>query len=179
MKTSIALTNRYDYSERNILNFVWLDLPATDDEIKKALKEINITEITDGDGFFVSDFSTDLNIEGDFFQACNMEQLNEINKIMQNIDELNDWELEEFNSILQYIGSNYFQEAWKIFEYHDYCYYSDVSSLYDLGEAAVENGYIEVPDNLINYIDFEAVGRDIDYSNRGGFTRDGYIEIYA
>lgn len=179
METSIALTNRYDYSERNILNFVWLDLPATDDEIKKALKEININEITDGDGFFISDYSTDLNFEGDFFQACNMEQLNEINEIMKNIDELNEWELEEFDAILQHVGSNYFQEAWKIFENHDYCYYGEVSNLYDLGELAVENGYIEVPDNLVNFIDYEAVGRDIDFSNRGGFTRDGYIEIYA
>lgn len=179
MKTSIALTNRYDYSERNILNFVWLDLPATDDEIKKALDQINITEITDGDGFFISDFYTDLNLEGDFFKACNMEQLNKINEIMKNIDDLDEWELEELNAILEYTGSNYFQDAWKIFEHQNYCYYGEVSSLYDLGEMAVENGYLGVPDHLINYIDFEAVGRDIDYSNSGKFTHDGYIVIYA
>ena len=177
--TSIALTNTYDYYNNNKLNFVWLDLPATDEEIENAIKQLNISEITEGDGFFISDFSTDLNIEGDFFQACNMGQINEINDIMAQIDALNEYELEEFNAILQYTGSNYFQEAWKIFEDHDYCYYGDVSNLYDLGEMGVENGYIEVPDNLVNFIDYEAVGRDIDFSNSGGFTRDGYIEIYA
>lgn len=177
--TSIALTNTYDYYNNNKLNFVWLDLPATDEEIENAIKQLNITTITEGDGFFVSDTSTDLNIEGDFLQACNMEQLNEINEIMKQIDDLNEWELEELNAILEYTGSNYFQEGWEIFENRNYCYYGNVSSLYDLGEQAVEEGYLDVPDNLVNYIDYEAVGRCIDCSSSGMFTRDGYIIIYA
>lgn len=177
--TSIALTNTYDYYNNNKLNFVWLDLPATDEEIENAIKQLNITTITEGDGFFVSDTSTDLDVDGDFLHASNIEQLKEINEIIKNIDDMNEYELEEFNAILQYTGSKYFQEAVDIFEKGNYLYYGEVSNLYHLGELAVENGYIDVPDNLINYIDFEAVGRDIACSNSGGFTQNGYIEIYA
>lgn len=43
-----------------------------------------------------------------------------------------------------------------------------------LGHALYDEGIIVIPENLINYIDYEAVGRDYNYSTCGEFIDRGY-----
>lgn len=50
--TSIAIQNLTDYNN-GITNFTWLELPASEEDIQKALEKINALEDED---FFISDF---------------------------------------------------------------------------------------------------------------------------
>lgn len=47
-----------------------------------------------------------------------------------------------------------------------------------LGYALYDEGIILMPENLINYIDYKAIGRDYNYSRSGEFVdHDYYIEF--
>lgn len=46
-----------------------------------------------------------------------------------------------------------------------------------LGYSLVDMGYFEIPDNLVNYIDYEAVGRDYAINSSGEFAIDYFIEL--
>ncbi|MHC5372230.1 hypothetical protein ACYSNU_00360 [Enterococcus sp. LJL120] len=47
-----------------------------------------------------------------------------------------------------------------------------------LGYALYDGGFIIIPENSINYIDYEAIGRDYNYSTCGEFIdEDYYIEF--
>ena len=55
-------------------------------------------------------------------------------------------------------------------------FYSDVHSDEELGRMYVlEFGGVEVPEHLIDYIDYEAYGRDVRINESGHFAPGGYV----
>lgn len=47
-----------------------------------------------------------------------------------------------------------------------------------LGYALVDLGYYDIPEHLVNYIDYEAIGRDYDLGISGEFVGEYYLEYY-
>lgn len=187
---NVALTNLGQYNE-GILNFVWLELPATDEEIARAYDAIQVSHddihyYSDGLGHASTDASRDYygeyeeafitDYECDFMdihEYANLEELNEIAEQMEGLQEYERTILqarmdngEDFEYALDHIGDAYYMEG--------------VKNSYDLGEyCAEEYGALDrVPDDLRDFFDFEAYG---EYLENGGtfiYTDNGCVEIF-
>ena len=60
------------------------------------------------------------------------------------------------------------------------CYQLDDTGMNDhekLRYALVDLGYHDIPEYLVNYIDYEAIGRDYDLETSGELANGYYIEF--
>lgn len=143
----------------------WVDLVGIED----------FEELRDkaGDCVYVSDVDSDfrLQMEGNFL----IEDLEDIADKLNEID--NGYAEEEFKALMEYLRD--FEEAYSTWEAGDFNYYPDVKDREELGQYVVDEGlWGEIPENLINYIDYEAIGRDVSLNANGCFTDNGFIEVY-
>ena len=168
----IALTNLGKYNE-GILDYVWLDLPATEEEIEEAFKKIGVGPEPDENGnyyeeFFITDY------ECDFLQIGEYDNLNELNEIAETLDGLDDWEKDIVKALLDE-GYN-LEKA--INTAPDCIVYDDCDDMSDVAYRMYEEGLLgDIPDHLINYIDWDAYGRDLSYDGHWIETDNGYIEV--
>lgn len=143
----------------------WVDLLAVED----------FEELRDkvGDCVYVSDVDSDfgMKMEGNFL-------IEDLEDIADKLNEIaNEYAEEEFKALMEYLGD--FEEAYSTWEAGKFSYYPDVKDREELGQYVIDEGlWGEIPDNLVNYIDYEAIGRDIDLNANGCFTDNGFIEVY-
>ena len=186
MCMNIALTNLGKYNE-GILDFVWLTLPASDDEIAAAFDRIEVSHddvhyYSDGIGhatgnglygeyeeFFITDY------ECDFYNVGEYENLDSLNEMAETIDGLQDYEMDIVKAL---INEGYSLED--ALDKKDDCILW--SGCYDMTDVAYQ--YVEecdllhdVPDSLKNYFDYEAFGRDLSFGAHWIATDNGYIEL--
>lgn len=173
-KTRIALTNREDYT-KGILNFKWLELPAEEEEIKKAFEEINV--IPGKNEFFISDYETILHLDKLYLDITSYDDLITFNEDIKNIEELDQWDFDTLCAVLEARGSNCLEDTIDEVQGGEYTLI-DAYDDKELGEYWVDNGLfgVEIPPALENYIDFEAIGRDISFD--GCYTDNGFL-LYA
>lgn len=168
----IALTNLGKYNE-GILDYVWLDLPATEEEIEEAFKKIGVGPEPDENGnyyeeFFITDY------ECEFYEVGEYESLEALNEIAETLDDLDDYDKEIVKALL---NEGYTLED-AIDAAPDCIVYADCDDMADVAYRMYEEGLLgEIPDHLINYIDWEAYGRDLSYDGHWIATNDGYIEV--
>lgn len=161
----IALTNLGKYNE-GILDYVWLELPATEEELDDAYDRI---EVCHGDKMyydevgnpyeevFISDYETDLGIEIGEYDS--IENLNEIAEQVENLDE---YDLKKFSAACEagYCDAedieNFDPDDYQLIEGADtnqdlaYDYIDSIGGEDQLGEETLQE-----------YFDYEAYGRDI------------------
>lgn len=144
----------------------WLDLPATDEEIAETLERIGCGE--NGSEYAIHDYESKYGLKADEY-----DNIYELNEQIIAIDELDD---DEFNMFMAYLEavSNDINEALNAL---DRCtLYTYCDSLEDLAADLVENGcYGDIPDSIINYIDYEAIARDLSFE---GYTETTYGVLY-
>lgn len=186
---NIALTNLGQYNE-GILNFVWLSLPASDEEIAAAFDQIQVSHdgvhyYSDGLGhasteahkdfygeyeeYFITDY------ECDFMEINEYSNLEVLNEIAEQIESLDEYEQEIVKAL---IDDGYTLE--QALEEKDNCYvYSGCNSMAEVAEQyAEETGLLDsIPENLRYYFDFEAFGRDMSFEGHWIATNNGYIEV--
>lgn len=175
-KMSIALTNLGQYNE-GILNYVWLDLPATDEELEKAFEKINVSY---GDverygdcgqlyeEFFITDY------ECDYMNIGEYENLDRLNEIAEAITDLEDYEQ---NIVVALMNDGYSLE--QALDQKDDCYFHEAYSMEDIArEYMEETGLLaKIPDDLVDFFDFEAYGEYLENSGHWISTDNGYIEV--
>ena len=165
--TSIAIQNSTDDS----INFTWLELPASEEDIQKALEKINALE---DENFFVADYETDLELPKSDFNITSLAELEEFNSTLEDFEALDEWEQEEVFAILEFETMN----LWEALDRQKrgcFLFHSGIENEYDLGEYYVtEVGCWEIPEYIRSYIDYEAYGKEIAYD--GMFTAYGYIQ---
>ena len=150
----IYLTNLGKYNEGDLVG-KWLELPATEKEIEESFKRIGIDGIN-YEEYFITDY------EDSIFKIEEYSNLEYLNEIAEKIENLNDDEKIIFQYLKDY--QNYdFEKTFEIIENENYLYYANIKNEEDLGEAISEDW--EIPENLINYIDYEAIGRDATFEN--------------
>ena len=150
----IYLTNLGKYNEGDLVG-EWLELPATEKEIEESFKRIGIDGIN-YEEYFITDY------EDSIFKIEEYSNLEYLNEIAEKIENLNDDEKIIFQYLKDY--QNYdFEKTFEIIENENYLYYANIKNEEDLGEAISEDW--EIPENLINYIDYEAIGRDATFEN--------------
>ena len=159
----IYLTNLGKYNEGELIG-KWVELPISDEELEATLEEIGI----DGERYqetFITDYETDIN-GLKIGEYDGIEELNELTEVI----EANDPEAVE---ALIYFG---YDTAEEIADYIDDILFFEVSDDYDIGYYyAIECGCLDIPDNIQNYFDFEAYGRDIELEGNFYFANNGYI----
>lgn len=167
--TSIALTNLGKYNEGELV-CKWLDLPATDEEIQAAFEAIGVADNTEYEEYFISDYVSEILPIGEY---TNLEELNEQ---AEKIDNYSEEELEILLAILEATGDD-IDSACETLEQGDYTYYADLATYADLAEELVNDGYLDVPERLLPYIDYDQIGRDLNYSGEFTQTANGFLAL--
>ena len=171
---NVYLTNLGKYNEGELLG-KWVEV-TTDTDWKEELKSIGVADNTEYEEYFITDIESNFGLRVNEYTS-----LQELNEIAEKIEEINNENLQiEFQSILESLGYDSFEEAYNICIDGNYWYCDDVFTDEDLGQYSVDEGLFceEIPDGLINYIDYEAIGRDIRLGNGGCFVANGYIETF-
>ena len=166
MDFKIFIANLKKYNEGKMIG-EWINLPATEEELKEVLDKIGIEEGCDE--YFIPAYENEFDYKVDEY-----DNLDELNDIAYKLDNLTDdeqktlkagLELWDFEEVFDNLDSFYFME--------------DINTDYDLGYYWVEKSGCYDLDNLgmlRNYINYEAFGRDIRLETDGGFTSYGWIE---
>lgn len=162
----VYLTNLKAYNERILLG-IYLHFPFDRDDLNQAFKQIYVgSEFIDEFGspyeeYFISDYDTPFSVEKYEYAPLLIEKFEAIEKYLDYPKEL-----------VKVISENLDQE----FIIHDLYEGSTVEE--KLGYALYDGGFIIIPENLINYVDYEAIGMDYKYSTCGEFIdQDYYIEF--
>ena len=175
------IANLGKYNEGTLIG-EWVKFPATPKEIQKAFEKIGISTNDELGNVYEEWFITDYNCNLDgLVKNINFgeyENLDELNYLASKIGELNSYELEKFQIVLEvsdYTGS--IKDVINLTDNLDkYDIYPDVKNCEDLGIYYVDElEPVKVPDELRYYIDYESYGRDIALDENGQFTENGYV----
>ena len=168
------VTNLGKYNEGELVG-EYLKFPTTPEEVQALLKRIGVDGVR-YEEIFITDF--DGYVLGLYDHLGEYENLDELNHLACLLSELDQSDLEKFEAVID-SGEHTSSVANLInltqnldcFEF-----YSDVHSDEELGRMYVlEFGGVEVPEHLIDYIDYEAYGRDVRINEGGHFAPGGYV----
>lgn len=163
----IYLTNLKAYNEGFLVG-VYLYLPFSEEELQEAYKAIYVgNEFVNKYGesyeeYFITDYDLPFDIgEYEFPQAIT-EKYSELSDYLEYPREL-------VKVVAEHLGS----------EIHIIELDSDIlgSDEEKLGYTLVDMGYFEIPDHLVNYIDYEAIGRDYLINSSGDIIDNYLIEF--
>ena len=171
MNLSVCITNLSAYVGGSLI-YKRMELPVPADEFEDkfaaVLKRIGINEFCEE--IFLSDWETDVpGLHDVIGEYTNVASLNELALI---IDDLSEYDEEKLGAVLECECCRSLDDAKEIIEnLDDFDLLSDVGDYEALGRYYVEElGAMEIPEHLMNYIDFEALGRDIYYSGSYHFV---------
>ena len=168
------VTNLGKYNEGELVG-EYLKFPTTPEEVQALLKRIGVDGVR-YEEIFITDFNGD--VLGLYDHLGEYENLDELNHLACLLSELDQSDLEKFEAVID-SGEHTSSVADLInltqnldcFEF-----YSDVHSDEELGRMYVlEFGGVEVPEHLIDYIDYEAYGQDVRINESGHFAPGGYV----
>ena len=150
----------------------WVDFPISDKEFQEVLNELDI----EGDNYKFTDFYGLHEISNEKMELDEHSRVDDVNDVASMVDELeNDDELSKVLAIMEIFECT-LKEAYENKEEYD-LYTDIIHSAYDLGYYLInEEGFLDVPESLKNYIDYEAFGKDILIDVEGGMTDYGFIQ---
>ena len=151
----IYLTNLGKYNEGELIG-KWLELPT--DDTAAALKDIGVEPGTQYEEYFITDYESD-EIHG--FTISEYENLNELNELAEQIQAL---DIDLLNAIIESETSE-LAAAVEFAGGYNHILYS-AATLEDLVSEFVDGGLYDTA-YLMNYIDFEALARDLSFE---GYT---------
>ena len=154
-KNRIALTNLAAYNS-GTLRFTWLDLPYTTEEFTEAIKTIGSPE-----EYCVSDYET----EFPGLQTGAYPDFESLNAFFEEYETLDTWEQNTLKALTGIVSP---YEALDIFNGGAYVYYHEMSLADVAGELVDEGCFGNVPEDIKNYIDYDAIGYAL--------SNDGYTE---
>lgn len=158
---------------------VWLDLPATAEQVQAAMGQIGVTQDNPWD-YTVSGFSVPesrhLAIPYDMAMATGV---NELNFLASRLEKLNTYEIGTLNAALQQKDTE-MRTIGRIIDYADnldyYVNLPDVRTVAQLGDYYLNrSGMVDMPDAWKPAIDMQALGKHIAGLEQGAFTEYGYI----
>lgn len=168
------VTNLGKYNEGRLVGET-LEFPATTEEVQALLKRIGIDGVR-YEEIFITDFESD--VLGLCDHLGEYENLDELNHLAHVLEDLASWELEKFEAVVdcgEYTGS--VKDLINLANNLDcYEFYSGIDSEEALGRMYIlECESLDVPEHLVDYIDYEAYGRDMRINDGGHFAPGGYV----
>lgn len=173
------ITNLGKYNEGELAG-EWVKFPTTAEELKRVFERIGIGSRDDFgnvyEEWFISDY--DCYVDGLSKLLGEYEDLDELNYLASKIDELDEGDYERFLAAMEI--SDYTGDIKGIINLTDnldkYDVYPGINDYYDLGRMYIEElDALQVPEHLMNYIDYEAYGRDIALDEVSAFSDHGYV----
>lgn len=158
----IYLTNLGKYNE-GLLVGEWVNLPVSDD-FESAFDHIGINERYEE--WFITDYENDYCYQVEEYE--NIFELNELAEELENLEETT-------HSIIAAMLEHGFDFSEALNHVDDVVIYHDCQTMADVAyEVVEESGMLNsIPDNLRNYFDYEAYGRDLDLEGTFIFTVGG------
>ena len=169
------MTNLGKYNEGQLV-YERVAFPTDTETVQAALKKIGIDGIR-YEEIFISDY------DGPMPQLHKhlgeYESIDELNHLACLLSELSQDELAVFEAVMdsgEYTGS--VKDLINLSQNLDsYSFYSDVHTEEDLGRMYLQElEAVPVPEHLIDYIDYEAYGRDARINEGGHFAPGGYVQ---
>lgn len=168
------VTNLGKYNEGELASTL-LKFPTTKEEVQAALKRIGVDNIR-YEEFFIADYDGRLpELRANLGEY---ESIDELNYLAALLSEMDQSDIEKFEAVIdagEYTGS--VKDLINLTQNLDcFEFYSGVRSDEELGRMYVlEFGGVEVPEHLIDYIDYEAYGRDVRINDGGHYAPGGYV----
>lgn len=169
------VTNLGMYPERGVEVGEYLKFPTTKEEVQALFSRIGI----DGkryEEYFITNYESD--VLGLYDYLGEYESLDELNYLAHLLEELSPDELEKLEAAMdtgEYTSS--VKDLINLTQNLD-CYelYGGISSDEELGRMYIlDFEAMQVPEHLIDYIDYEAYGRDVRINEDGHFAPGGYV----
>lgn len=172
--TKIYIANLGKYNEGHLVG-KWLDLPTDEDTINQLFVDIKVGTF-DEDGEYqpgycegvscyeevaIHDYETDV----DGLKIGEWSNIMELSEMVERLEDLEDYEMEAVEALIEANGYT-LEQALEKQEDGDVTFYAGMN-LTELAEQFVDEGLFSM-ETLLNYIDFEALGRDLGF--------DGYTE---
>ena len=165
------ITNLGKYNEGELVGET-LEFPTSPQEVQTLLKHIGVDGIR-YEEFFITSFDGD--VLGLYDYLGEYENLDELNHLACLLSELDQGELEKFEAVL-HTGAHTSSVADIInltqnldcFEF-----YPDIENEEDLGRYWAED--LPIPEELKDYFDYKAYGRDISINEGGHMAPGGYV----
>ena len=165
------ITNLGKYNEGELVGET-LKFPTSPQEVQALLKHIGVDGIR-YEEFFITSFDGD--VLGLYDYLGEYENLDELNHLACLLSELDQGELEKFEAVL-HTGAHTSSVADIInltqnldcFEF-----YPDIENEEDLGRYWAED--LPIPEELKDYFDYKAYGRDISINEGGHMAPGGYV----
>ena len=175
------ITNAGKYAEGE-LACEPLKLPAATEELQSVLKRIGVDGVR-YEEVFISHAQSD--ISGLCACLTEYENIDALNHLACLLSELDEGERETYKAVLEgghaenvndLINLTYNLDCW--------AFYPDIGDEESLGRLYLQEfGAVQVPEELIDYIDYEAYGRDCQINENGRFVPGGYVKgglgVYA
>lgn len=178
------ITNLGKYNEGKLVG-EWVRFPTTEEKMKKVFERIGIEPgAPDGYGghyeeWFITDY--DCYVPG-LMEAARLgeyENLDELNFLASKIMELDDCELDRFEAAMEVADeTGSVKDIINLIDNPEkYEVYPGIENDEDLGHYYIEElGLIHLTDEVRDYFDYEAYGRDIAISEAGHYTSYGYVK---
>lgn len=178
------ITNLGKYNEGKLVG-EWVRFPTTEEKMKKVFERIGIEPgAPDGYGghyeeWFITDY--DCYVPG-LMEAARLgeyENLDELNFLASKIMELDDCELDRFEAAMEVADeTGSVKDIINLIDNPEkYEVYPGIENDEDLGHYYIEElGSIHLTDEVRDYFDYEAYGRDIAISEAGHYTSYGYVK---
>lgn len=169
----IALTNLGKYNEGTLV-YEWIELPATSDELNEVYETIGINE--EYEETFITDYEAPFPIN----EHANIDELNDI---AAAINELDDYQALAFRAHIEQYGVMYLEyinDALNFAIDGDYQIHEDMDDMQTIAEHLVlDVGLFDYDENnpLMQYIDYERLGRELDIEGTFVFIDGDCVEI--
>lgn len=165
---TIFLTNLGKYNEGELVG-MWLPLPASPEQLEKALDKIGINDKYEE--YFITDFETEYHIGvGEY---SDLKALNEQAQKMAALDKC------EKDILIGLLDNYTFDEAMEIIEKHDYYYYPGCDDMVDVAIMNMEEtgDIYSIPERLREYFDYQAYANNLETAGAFYPTKNGYVEV--
>lgn len=182
---NIALTNLGKYNE-GVLDYTWLTLPATEEEIAKAFDKIQVSHdgihyYSNGEGqtakndyygeyeeFFITDY------ECDYMQIGEYDSIERLNEIAEAVEDLE----ESQQAILKALLNDGYDLEEALEKIDDCILWAGCNDMTDVAYQYVDEcGLLDNAGVLANYFDYEAFGRDLSFEGTWLETDEGMLEV--
>jgi len=166
------ITNLGKYNEGELVG-EWLAFPTTQEKLDAALKRIGIGP--EYEEYFFTDYNCD--VEGVYDVLGEYESVRELNYLGRVLDELGPDRMDELEAVIDYESARSVKDLINLAENLDNFFVApEITTERELGEYMVEEGIVAVPEHLLGYIDYEAIGRDAVLGGSGSLTNYGFVE---
>ena len=168
------ITNLGKYNEGELVGET-LKFPTTTEEVQGLLKRIGVDGVR-YEEFFITSFDGD--VLGLYDYLTEYENLDELNHLACLLSELDKSDLEKFEAAVA--SGEHTSGAGDLINLAEnldcYDFYIGVSDDETLGRIYAEDmEMIDIPENLRDYFDYEAYGRDMRINEDGSFVKGGFF----